>query len=97
MKINNGSNAKDSSTIKIKVRKITAVKKIDNKNDIQTTTYSKEDKYWLCEDSGVVYDYELNYPVGKIEKDANNNFITLDANVYVITDLIDIPKIILRD
>ncbi len=85
-KIDNGSNAKDSSRIKIKVRKIKAVQKIDD------SSYSKESNYWFYEDSGVVYDYDLNYPVGKIEKDDNGNFIMLENDVYVIGDVIDIPK-----
>ena len=84
-KIDNGSNAKDSNRIKIKVRKIKAIKKIDD------ISYSQEQIYWLYEDSGVVYDYELNYPVGKAEKDESNNYVILDSN-YIITDIIDIPK-----
>jgi len=86
LKIDNGSNAKDSSRIKIKVRKIKAVQKIDD------TSYSKENYYWFYEDSGVVYDYDLNFPVGKIDKDDNGNFIMLENDVYVIGDLIEIPK-----
>jgi hypothetical protein len=85
-KIDNGSNAKDSSRIKIKVRKVKAVKKIDD------SSYSKEKEYRFYEETGVVYDYELNYPVGKVEKDENGNFIMLDNDVYVIGDVIEIPK-----
>lgn len=85
-KIDNGSNAKDSNRVKIKVRKIKAVKKIDE------NSYSQEKFYWFYEDSGVVYDYDLNYPVGKVEKDENNNWIMLDNDIYIIGDVIDIPK-----
>ena len=85
-KIDNGSNAKDSSRIKIKVRKIKAVQRIDD------TSFSKENNYWFYEDSGVVYDYELNFPVGKIDKDENGNFVMLENDVYVIGDVIEIPK-----
>ena len=85
-KIDNGSNAKDSSRIKIKVRKVKAVKKIDD------SSYSKEKEYRFYEETGVVYDYELNYPVCKVEKDENGNFIMLDNDVYVIGDVIEIPK-----
>jgi superfamily II DNA or RNA helicase len=90
-KADNGSNSKESNRIKIKVRKIKGVKKIDE------NSYSKDSFYWFYEDSGVVYDYELDYPVGKIEKDENNNYILLDNDIYVITDLIDIPKFKLYD
>ena len=86
MKIDNGSNAKDSSRIKIKVRKIKVVKKVDD------NSYSKEKEVWLYEDSGVVYDNDLNYPVGRLDKDENGNFIMLENDVYVIGDLIEIPK-----
>jgi len=86
LKIDNGSNAKDSSRIKIKVRKIKAVQKIDD------SSYSKENYYWFYEESGVVYDYDLNFPVGKIDKDDNGNFVMLENDVYVIGDLIEIPK-----
>ena len=90
-KIDNGMNAKNSNVIKVKVRKIKAVKKLDD------TTYSKEEDFWLYEESNVVYDFILNYPVGKLEKDINNNYVMLDSNVYVIGEVIDIPKIKLYD
>jgi len=86
LKLDNGSNAKDSSRIKIKVRKIKAVQKIDD------SSYSKENYYWFYEESGIVYDYDLNFPIGKIDKDENGNFIMLENDVYVIGDVIEIPK-----
>jgi ribosomal protein L32E len=89
-KADNGSNAKDSNRLKIKVRKIKAVKQLDE------NSYSKEDDYWFYEDSGVVYDYKLNYPIGKIGKDENGQYILLDNDIYVIGEIIDIPKITLR-
>ena len=85
LRIDNGLNAKESTIVKIKARKINAVKKIND------TTFSKENTYWLCEDSGVVYDNELNYPVGKIEKDDDGNFIMLDNKTYIISVIINIP------
>lgn len=85
-KINNGSNAKDSNRIKIKVRKIKAVQKLAE------NSYSNENEYLLHEESGVIYDNELNYPIGKLEKDENNNFTMLDNNIYIITEIINIPK-----
>lgn len=86
MKIDNGSNAKDSSKIKIKVRKIKAVKKIGD------NLFSEEKDYWLYEETNVVYDYELNYPIGKLSKDEKNNFIMLENGVYIINNIIDIPN-----
>jgi hypothetical protein len=86
MKIDNGSNAKDSSRLKIKVRKIKAVIKLDE------NSYSKEKEYWLYEESSIVYDNELNYPVGRLNKDENGNYIMLENNIYIIGDLIEIPN-----
>lgn len=86
MKSDNGSNAKDSSRLKIKVRKIKAVKKIDEQS------YSNEEYYWLYEDTSIVYDYVLNYPIGKIEKDESGNYNMLENNIYIIGDLIEIPE-----
>ena len=86
MKLDNGLNAKDSNIKKIRVRKIIAVI-MQNES-----TYSNEKEYWLCDDTGIVYDYELNYPIGRIERDDNNNLNMLEKNVYIISDIISIPK-----
>jgi len=91
MKIDNGMNSKESNRIKIKVLKIKAVKKVDE------NSYSQEHYYWFNEDSGVVYDLELNFPVGRVEKDANDNFIKLDNEIYIIGDVINIPEFKLYD
>jgi hypothetical protein len=87
IKMDNGLNSKNSTIKKIKVRKIQAVIKSTDNN-----TYSSEADYWLYEDTGVVYDYELNYPVGKLEKDSNNNFNMIDNKIYIIDMVIMIPK-----
>ena len=86
MKIDNGSNAKDSIRLKIKVRKIQAVKKLED------NIYSEPEYYWYYDKSGIVYDYEMLYPVGKIDKDLNNNSMKLDNETYIIGDVIDIPE-----
>lgn len=85
-KLDNGLNARDSTINKIRVRKIKAVKILND------NTYSKENFYWFYDTTGVVYDFELFYPIGRIEKDDNNNFIMLEKNIYIISDIIDIPK-----
>ena len=90
-KIDNGMNSKESNRVKIKVLKIKAVKKVDE------NSYSQEHYYWFNEDSGVVYDLDLNFPVGRVEKDANNNFIKLDNEIYIIGDVINIPEFKLYD
>ena len=91
LKIDNGSNAKDSNRIKIKVRKIKAVKRVDE------NSYSNEESYWLNEETSVVYDFTLNYPVGKLDKDENNQYRLLENDIYIIGDVIDIPEVKLYD
>ena len=85
-KINNGLNTKNSSIQKIKVRKINGVLKISENN------YSEVKSFWYNDKSRVVYDYELNYPVGKIEIDDNNNEVKIDDTTYIITNIINIPE-----
>ncbi len=84
-KMDNGLNSKDSIKMKIKVRQIKIVKKIDEKN------YSDTISAWYYEPSGVVYDYDLNYPIGKISKDDNNIPKKLNKDTYIIDNVINIP------
>ena len=91
LKSDNGSNSKDSNRVKIKVIKIKGVKKIDD------NSYSKEIEVWFNELTGVVYDYILDYPIGRISKDSDGNFIKLENDIYIIDEVIDIPKIKLYD
>jgi hypothetical protein len=91
LKSDNGSNAKDTNRVKIKVIKIKAVKKVDD------NSYSKDFDCWFNELTSVVYDNELYYPIGKIGKDLDGNLLMLENDVYIIDDVIDIPKIKLYD
>jgi len=84
-RINNGSNSLDSMKKKIKVNKIDAVIKFEN-------VYSKSKNYWYNNESYVVYDFELNFPVGKVSVDEYGNPIKLDDNVYIIDKVINIPN-----
>jgi len=86
IKTNNGSNSIESFTLKIKVIKITAVEELENGN------FTNDKFYWLSEDTSVVYDYELNFPIGKLKKDENNNNLFLDNNIYIIAHIINIPN-----
>ena len=86
MKIDNGLNSKNSTVVKVKVFKIKAVKKIGD------GLYSDEIFYWFNNNTGVVYDYELNFPVGKIDKDENGQFIKLESDIYIIDKLISPPE-----
>ena len=83
--MDNGLNAIDSIKKRIKVRKIKVVKKIDE------TNYSEEINAWFYEPSGVVYDNQLDYPIGKVGKDNSGNYIKLDKDVYIMEKVINIP------
>jgi superfamily II DNA or RNA helicase len=86
LKANNGLNSIDSIIKKVKVYKIKAVKELNNK------TYSNDNYYWLDYETGIIYDIDLDYPVGKLDKDENDNYILIDDNIYLIKEFIDIPK-----
>ncbi len=83
--MDNGLNAIDSVKKRIKVRKIKVVKRVDDNN------YSEEISAWFYEPTGVVYDNELDYPIGKIGKDNNGNYMKLDKDVYIMEKVINIP------
>jgi hypothetical protein len=81
--MNDGSNAPKTSTMKIRVIKIQAIKKLDDNK------YTKPENYWYYPSSNVVYDYEMHYPIGKVlvEKDVPVKM----NNMYVIDKVIPIP------
>lgn len=85
--MNNGSNALNSTTIKIKVNKIQAVKKISEEE------FSKPEKYWYYPESNVVYDYELHYAIGKVAIDKDSIPIKDKKGNYIIEFVIPIPLI----
>lgn len=83
MKISNGSNSTNSITIKVKVIKIRGVIG-DNSDDIQY--------YWYNPETGVVYDFDLNYPLGSVKYDLDGIPEKLDKDTYRI-EIIPIPSI----
>ena len=84
-KINDGLNNINSKVKRIKVIKINAVKKLND------NMYSEPKIYWYNNISGIVYDYDLDYPIGKI---LNKNGIPekLDKDTYIIDEVINIPE-----
>jgi hypothetical protein len=91
LKIDNGLNSTKSTLMKVKVMKIKAVKMLsENKENPE---YSKEDNYWYDGETGIIYDYDLHYPVGKILYDDDNLPIKISSNIYVIGYSIPIPLI----
>jgi hypothetical protein len=96
MKMDNGSNSIKSQTLRIKVIKIKAVKQLSppvGGTDKTKIKYSKDDEYWYNPATGIVYDYELFFPIGKIGYDDDNLPKKLDKDTYIIDKLIPIPLI----
>jgi len=90
-KMNDGSNSLDSIKKRIKVKKVKVVKKLDEKN------YSETILAWLYENNGTVYDYNLNYAIGKVKKDKNGFFEKLNNDTFIVSKLIKIPVFKLFD
>lgn len=94
--LDNGSNSLNSETIKVKVFKISAVKLLSEE---EPKKYTKSENYWYNPDTGVVYDFDLHYPIGQVGFVKNENLSDqlipekLDQNTYVITEIILIPMI----
>jgi superfamily II DNA or RNA helicase len=74
MKIDNGLNSTKSIVVKIKVIKI--------KGLLEKTMLF----YWYDMKTGIVYDFELHYPVGKVKRE-NNIPVKLDVDTYEIDGL----------
>lgn len=84
-KIDNGLNSINSETKRIKVIKIKAVYMINEQ-------YSEPETYWYNPQTGIVYDFDLDFPIGKVYI---TNGITnkLNKDTYIIDQLIDIPEV----
>ena len=94
MKMDNGSNSLKSQTIRIKVMKIKAVKLLSKPGiDKDKVKYSKQAYYWYNNVTGVVYDYDMHYAIGKIGYDDDNLPMKKDKDSYIITQVIPIPQI----
>jgi hypothetical protein len=87
LKLENGLGSNRSITKKIRVIKINAV--IQNEDG----SMGEKQQYWYSPDSGVVYDYELDFPVGKVILDSNGIPNKLDKDTYIISIGINIPMI----
>ena len=86
MSYNNGLNSVNSISKKIKVRKISAIK------ELSYNKYSESMKYWLDDETSIIYDLNLKFPIGKLLKDESNDYVLHDNN-YIINSLINIPSI----
>lgn len=95
MKIDSGTNSKNSLTMKIKVMKIKAVTLLTDPSNVEIQPeYSKSEEYWFYEKTGVVYDKDLHYAVGRVSFDEDRTAVKLDKDTYVIDYKIPIPIIV---
>ena len=88
--IDNGLNSMNSKEITIDVRQVYAIKKISE------DSYSEILKYWLNEKTNIVYDHELEFPIGKISIDEDGIPEFYKKDVYIISKIIRIPQLKLR-
>ena len=71
--------------MKIEVKNIKAVKKLDNNK------FSSELEYYMDSNTGIVYDIDLEFPIGKIYFDEDGIPEILKKGVYIISELVPIP------
>ena len=81
IKMSNGSNSLNSISLRIKVIKINGISDSGEKNT-----------FWYSVESGVIYDYDFHYAVGKVKKGKDGYPDKIDNDTYKI-DVIEIPKI----
>jgi hypothetical protein len=84
-KIDNGWNSSGSIKKKVKVYKIKARMEIEGE-------LSDVGEYWYNPDTGIVYDKDFDFPVGRVSKEFGIPK-KLDSQIYLIDEVIDIPKL----
>jgi hypothetical protein len=87
-KLSNGLNSLNSELKQVKVIKIMGIKIVDGARQ-------KPEQFWYNPDTRIVYDYDLDFPIGRVKLDdqgiANREVID-KVTYYLIEELIDIPK-----
>ena len=92
IKYDSGLYAKNSKVERIKVIKISAVIKLITNTDTEPK-YTTSEQFWYNAKTGMVYDLDTHYPVGRVEF-INGLPNKLDKNTYIMTDIIEIPSIV---
>ncbi len=85
--LDNGLNSLNSQVVKIKVNKIKAVRDLGNEK------YSPELEYYMDYNTGIVYDIDLEFPIGKVYFDEDGIPQLLKKGVYIISEVIPIPSL----
>ena len=87
-KLNNGLNSINGELKTVKVMKIMGIKVIDG-------VKQPPEQYWYNSETRVVYDFELDFPVGRVKLDSEGlatKEIINKVTYYIIEEVIDIPK-----
>lgn len=90
-KIDNGLNSTNAINVKIKVIKIQAAMLLSKPDE--EPKYSKPKNYWYYPKSGVVYDFEMKYAIGRVGYDVDGLPMKNDKDTYVIDKVIPIPTL----
>jgi superfamily II DNA or RNA helicase len=88
-KLNNGLNAMNTDLKTVKVIKIMGMKVVEG-------VRQQPENYWYNPETRVVYDFDLDYPIGKVKLDNEGlatKVIENDVTYYLIEEVIDIPKV----
>lgn len=95
LKLNNGLNSENSKVRRIKIVKIKAVRQLKETVDYENPKkgdFSEANDYWYFPESLTVYDYDDQYPIGKIGT-IDDIPIKLNNGNFVITQMVPIPII----
>jgi hypothetical protein len=87
LNLENGLYSKNSEITKIDVFEIKAVVKLENNK------FTDVNKYYLNNETGIVYDFDLRFPLGKINFDKDGVPEIFKDDIYLISQIIDIPKL----
>jgi superfamily II DNA or RNA helicase len=96
LKINNGLNAPNSKVRRIKVIKIEAVRQLNENMDIsniKSDDISKKEVYWYFPESRTVYDYDMQYPIGKVGMDDGGLPLKMDDGTFIIDRVVPVPTL----
>jgi len=93
-KLNNGLNAMNSEIKTVKVIKILGIKVLKTEGSGEGVK-QKPENYWFNPSTQVVYDFDLDFPIGKVKLDNDGlpkKEMINDESYYIIEEVIDIPQ-----
>jgi len=93
-KLNNGLNAMNSEIKTVKVIKIMGIKVLRTESSGEGVN-QKPENYWFNPNTRIVYDFDLDFPIGRVKLDDDDlpkKAMINDESYYIIEEIIDIPK-----